>query len=411
MNARMNNSKLFKLWVLLPAFALLSVKSISQQSPGIGDLQVFPADNPWNWDISDYQVHPNSADYITSIGAGLTLRVDFGTTSGIPYITVNNSQTKYPISFTYADESDPGPYPVPLNAPIEGGSESNGDRHVISVDLDNKMLYELWEAYPLVSSWNAGTGAKFDLTSNQLRPADWVSADAAGLPIFPGLIRYEEVYIKQEIKHAMRFYVTFTQNAYIWPARHYSGSNSNTSLPPMGLRLRLKSSFNISGFSDPVKVILTALKKHGMFVADVGTNWFISGAPDDRWNDVVLAELLSVHGSDFEAIQTVDENGDPIYPVVTSAPELNNKPVFTPVAFPNPFNKSTRIKFYLEKSSIVEISVFNASGQEIFILKQGLLPAGENVIAFDGENLSDGIYYYKITAGTNHKIGKLILMK
>jgi hypothetical protein len=403
--------KLTKLFICLIVFTFIPIVSSGQQSPSIGSLQVFPVDNPWNWDISNYQVHPNSANYITSIGAGLSVNRDFGTVLGIPYIVVNSSQVKYPINYTYPDESDPGPFPIPLNAPIEGGSESDGDRHVISIDADNKMLYELYYAFPLVNSWDAGSGAKFDLTSNQMRPADWVSADGAGLPIFPGLVRYEEVYIKEEINHALRFTVTSSQNAYIWPARHYIGSNTSTDLPPMGLRLRLKSSFDISSFSDPVKVILIALKKYGMFVADKGSSLYISGAPDERWNDAILNELKSVHGSDFEAIKTVDEYGDPIFPVLTSTSEQLNNITFNAVVFPNPFNTLTYIKLHIDKSSFVKISVFNTLGNEIITLTQEILPDGDHFIEFDGQNLPGGIYYYKILADQQKIVGKLVLLK
>lgn len=386
-------------------------RSTAQQSPNIDNLQVFPSDNPWNWDISGYQVHPNSTNYINSIGASTTIRNDFGTTAGIPYTVVNNTQTKYTINYTYPDESDPGPFPIPLNAPIEGGSESIGDRHVISVDSDNKMLYELYNAFPQVNSWDADCGAKFDLTSNQMRPEGWPSADASGLPIFPGLVRYEEVYLKGEIKHALRFFVTSTQKAYIWPARRYASNNTSADLPPLGLRLRLKSDFDISGFSDPVKVILTALKKYGMFVADVGANWFISGAPDERWNETVINEIRSVHGSDFEAVKTVDENGDPIYPVTTSSKEsiyeLNDKVS----AFPNPFSEKSQLKFSLESSSLVIIRIYNTMGKEIKTLLNEWLPEGEHRVEFNGQEFPDGIYIYQILINKSKYRGKIIHIK
>ncbi len=297
-------------------------------SPSIGILQVFPTDNPWNWDISGYAVHPNSANYIASIGGSGRLHADFGTVyngapNGIPYTVVNSAQPKVPINFTdYGDESDPGPYPIPLTAPVEGGPQGTGDRHVIAVDTSNKMLYELFAAYPQANRWDAACGAKYNLASNALRPETWTSADAAGLPIFPGLVRYEEVYIEHRIDHALRFTVQNSQKAYLWPARHYASSSTDTNRPPMGLRFRLKASFDTTGFSAPVRVILAALMKYGMIVADNGSNWYISGAPDDRWNDNILAELGTIAGSNFEAVRTVDGRGEPIYPAGSSIGNL-----------------------------------------------------------------------------------------
>jgi hypothetical protein len=210
-----------------------------------------------------------------------------------------------PVTFDYADESDPGPYPIPSNAPIEGGAASSGDRHVITIDRDHWILYELFAAYPAAdfSSWHAGSGAIFDLNSNALRTEGWTSADAAGLPIFPGLVRYDEVFEQGVINHALRFTVQNSRRGFIDPARHFASSLTGTNLPPMGMRVRLKASVNISGFSPANQVILTALKKYGMIVADNGSNWFISGAPDTRWNDTDLHTLNQIHGSDFEVVQ------------------------------------------------------------------------------------------------------------
>ena len=271
----------------------------------------FPPDNPWNQDISNAPVDPNSNNLIASIGTNVTLHPDFGTVfngapNGIPYVVVAGNQPRVPINFTlYGDESDPGPYPVPTNAPIEGGPTSNGDRHVIVIDRDNWKLYEMGNSYPLNggASWNASGGAIFDLNSNALRPAGWTSADAAGLPIFPGLVRYDEVVEQGEIKHALRFTAQFTRRAYVHPARHWASTDTNPNRPPMGMRVRLKASFDISTFSPRIQVILRALKKHGMILADNGSNWFISGAPDPRWNDNELRALKTIAGSNFEVVQ------------------------------------------------------------------------------------------------------------
>jgi hypothetical protein len=288
-------------------------------SPSIGNLQVFPGDNAWHWDISGYDVHPNSDNYVASVGAGKSLHPDFGTEYagapwGIPYVVVGADEPSIPVTFTaYGDESDPGPYPIALDAPIEGGSSSTGDRHVIAIDTSDKKLYELFSAYPQATYWEAASGAVFDLTSNNQRPDGWTSADAAGLAIFPGLVRYEEI-ANGEINHAVRMTVSSSQKAYIYPASHCASSSSDTNRPPMGLRFRLKAGYDISAFGPQSQVVLRALKKYGMIVADNGGDWFVSGAPDSRFADDDINGLKGVQGSDFEAVRTVDDNGDPIYP-------------------------------------------------------------------------------------------------
>jgi hypothetical protein len=273
--------------------------------------QVFPFDNAWNKDISNSPVDPNSNNLIAGIGLNANLHPDFGTVwngapNGIPYIVVDGNQTPVPINFTaFGSESDPGPYPVPVNAPVEGGPNGTGDRHVLIIDRDNWKLYEMYRAFPINggASWNADSGAVFNLNSNALRPAGWTSADAAGLPIFPGLVRYDEVFEQQEIKHAIRFTAQITRKAYVHPARHWASSNTSLDRPPMGMRVRLKASFDSSGYSPAMQVILRALKKYGMILADNGSNWFISGAPDPRWNDNELNALKSIKGSNFEVVK------------------------------------------------------------------------------------------------------------
>jgi hypothetical protein len=244
---------------------------------------------------------------VNTIGASAPLHPDFGSglwnggPIGIPYVTVPGTQTKYPATFTYQSESDTGPYAIPLNAPIEGGSASTGDRHATSIDTDNCILYEIFAAYPQASSWTGGSGAIFNLLSDALRPATWTSADAAGLPIFPGLVRHDEV-AAGAIRHAIRFTVPQSQKAYVWPARHYASSLTGAQYPPMGARFRLKASFDISGFSATNQVILTALKQYGMMLADNGAAWFISGAPDAGWDNTDLHALTTITGSNFEAV-------------------------------------------------------------------------------------------------------------
>ena len=271
-------------------------------------FRLFPASNPWNTDISGYPVNRLSAEYIDSIGVSGHLHPDFGTVwdgapNGIPYIVVSGAQDRVPVTFDYDDESDPGPYPIPANAPIEGGPDSTGDRHVLVLDAVHRTLYELFDAHKVGNGWHAGSGAVFDLTSDGLRPEGWTSADAAGLPILPGLVRYDEV-ARGEITHALRFTVDQTQRAYIHPATHFASDDTDSSLPPMGLRLRLKAGYDISGFPAKVQVILRALKKYGMIVADNGSSWYISGAPDPRGNDDELHTLGEVPGSAFEAVDT-----------------------------------------------------------------------------------------------------------
>jgi hypothetical protein len=271
--------------------------------------RVFPADNPWNQDISAAPVDPNSANLIASIGLNTAFHPDFGTVwngapNGIPYVVVSGAQSRVAITFTdFGDESDPGPYPAPLDAPIEGGPSGTGDRHVIIVDRDNWILYELYNAFPSGAGWNASSGAVFNLNSNALRPAGWTSADAAGLPIFPGLVRYDEVFGQKEIAHALRFTAQHTRRAYVLPARHFASSDTNPNLPPMGMRVRLKASFDISGYTPAMQVVLRALKKYGMILADNGSNWYLSGAPDPRWSDDELSTLKALRGSDFEVVQ------------------------------------------------------------------------------------------------------------
>lgn len=301
----------------------------------IGGCQMFPANNIWNYDISHLPVSQNSANYIASISLKGPLHPDFGAgfynggPIGFPYVVVPGSQPYVPVSFDYASESDPGPYPIPPNAPIENGPRSTGDRHVLVLDSSTCKLYEMYSSYPQPGgSWHAVGGAVWYLESNALRPINWTSADAAGLPILPGLVTYDEV-ASGVINHALRFTVNQTQRAFLWPARHEASSNSNPNLPPMGLRLRLKASVDISSFSHTNQVILTALKHYGMFVADNGDSWLLSGAPDNRWNNDDLHQLTTIPGSDFEAIDESTLQMDANSAQVANAPLA---PTSTPTA-------------------------------------------------------------------------------
>jgi hypothetical protein len=256
-------------------------------------------------------VPPNSDAMVRGIGADDTLHPDFGSglyegrPIGIPYTTVSKRQKKVNVSFEYGDESDRGPYPIPPNAPIEGGASADGDRHVIVVDRDRCVLYELYAAFPQNggASWRAGSGAIFKLKSNRMRKAGDTSADAAGLPILAGLARYEEVK-KGKIDHALRFTVSRSRRAYIYPARHFASSNTDPDLPAMGQRLRLKASFDTSGYPRQARVVLNALKRYGMIVADNGSDWFISGAPSKGWDNDELNALKRVEGGNFEVVDS-----------------------------------------------------------------------------------------------------------
>lgn len=284
-----------------PSPSSSSLGGVYVGSPTVGNCPVFPNDNPWNTDISEYPLHPRSDAYIASIGSS-DLHPDFGGNGeyGIPYEVVDGYQPKVPLlSIEYEDESDPGPYPIPDDARIEGGS----DHHVLVIDQESCTLYELFAAEKVSGGWNAGSAAIFNLLSNELRPDGWTSADAAGLPIFPGLVRYDEAEAG-EIKHAIRFTAKKTQKGYIHPATHFASSITDANVPPMGLRVRLKANYDLSGLSGHALVIATAMKKYGMILADNGSNWYFTGAMDPRWDDENLNQLKSIPGSAFEAVYT-----------------------------------------------------------------------------------------------------------
>jgi hypothetical protein len=282
---------------------------------------ILPADNIWNRRVDDMPVAANSAAYITTIGATRTLHADFGSgvwppgsnsPIGIPFVEVGADQPLVAINYTaYGTESDPGPWPIPANAPIEGGPDAGGDRHVLVLDRGGCMLYELFYAFPQGDgSWNASSGAKYDLRSNALRPDGWTSADAAGLPILPGLVTYDEV-ASGEITHAIRFTAPQTRKDHVWPARHDASSLTGSQYPPMGQRFRLKADYDTSGYSPEIQVILTAMKEYGLILADNGSAWFISGAPDERWDNDMLHEWDDIPGSAFEAVDVSSLMVDP----------------------------------------------------------------------------------------------------
>jgi hypothetical protein len=295
--------------VAVPAAVLVPQLVSAHPLPGAPACPIFPANNPWNVRVDRLPVAANSDRLIASIGLDDRVHPDFGTVyngapNGIPFAVVSNRTRRVPVHFQYADESDRGPYPLPPNVPIEGGRQSSGDRHVIVIDRDTCIDYELFSAYPHRRGgfWTAGSGAIFNLRSNHLRPAGWTSADAAGLPIFPGLARYDEV-ARGSIDHALRFTAPCTSRAYIYPARHFASTCSGF-YPPMGLRVRLKASVDISKLPYQARVVARALKVYGLILADNGAPWYISGAPNRRWSDDALHQLDRLTGRDFEVVDT-----------------------------------------------------------------------------------------------------------
>jgi hypothetical protein len=288
---------------LLPVLVLALAPSASAAAgpptlPGARSCTIFPANNPWNERVDTLPVAADSDAMIAAIGVGSPVHPDFGSFSGygIPYTVVGHATPKVHVSFDYADESDRGPYPLPAHPHVEAG----GDRHVLLVDRDACKLYELYDATRTGSTWHAGSGAIWNLRSNHLRPSGWTSADAAGLPILPGLVRYDEV-SSGAIRHALRFTASKTANRFIWPARHAAGA-SGSGLPPMGLRVRLKASVDISHYPRQARVVLQALKTYGMILADNGSPWYISGASDPHFDDDALHALGKITGADFEVV-------------------------------------------------------------------------------------------------------------
>jgi hypothetical protein len=297
-------------FAVLAVAALICAGSASAlRLPTAPQCPIFPANNAWNERVDTLPVAPDSAQLIASIGPTTELHPDFGSglwdggPIGIPFDVVSKSTPRSHVRFGYADESDKGLYPIPKTVHIEGGAQSDGDRHALLLDRDACRLYELYDLHGSGSSWTAGSGAIWNLRSNRLRPAGWTSADAAGLPIFPGLARYDEV-ARGVIDHALRFTVVRTRRAYVYPARHYASSSDDPSLPPMGLRVRLKASVDISHFPKQARVVLQALKTYGMILADNGSNWYISGAPNPKWSNDDLHTLGQITGSDFEVVDT-----------------------------------------------------------------------------------------------------------
>jgi len=428
---------------------LFALKVQSQQMPDYTG-EVFPPDNALNMPIDSLPVNSNSNNYITSIGANTSLHPDFGTyyngsPIGIPYNLVGAGQATVPFTFEY--ESDPGPYPIPIPPLVEGlnvyTDDSDGDRHILVIDTSAHKLYETWYTWPPghampdpqdwstyppsnPASWWAGSGAIFDLTSDSLRADGATSADAAGLPIFPLLIRYDEVEralaTDSIIHHAIRLTVQHSQKSYVWPARHYASSSTNTNLPPMGLRFRLKDTVNISNYTPRMRVILRTMKKYGLIVADNGSNWYFQGTHDDRWNDNELNSLKNLTGKDFEAVDIstwmrrsgFDINSAAVPPENSTAV---HSPASTPSGFalyqnyPDPFNPSTIISYRLTTNNEVTLKVYDVLGRVVKTLVNEDQKPGRYEVRYGGSDLSSGVYIYRITAGSFVETRKMVLMK
>ena len=300
--------------VVVVLLACASAEGPVGGGPSIAGCPVFPADHVWNVRVDDLPRDPASDAYVAAIGADAPMHPDFGAglwergAIGIPFDVVGPDQPVVPVSFLYASESDPGPYPIPPDAFVEGAPAAGvtvppgGDRHVLVLQTGSCTLYELFDAERQGDgSWSAGSGAVFDLRGYDLRPDGWTSADAAGLAILPGLVRFDEV-AAGEIRHALRFTAPRTRRAYVWPARHFASSLTDPALPPMGQRFRLRADADLSGFSPEALTIARALQTYGMILADNGSAWFVSGAPDERWDNAALRDLRRLRGSDFEAV-------------------------------------------------------------------------------------------------------------
>jgi FlgD Ig-like domain len=409
---------------------------------------VFPKNHALNTRIDSLPVHPNSNNYIAAIGTSTALHPDFGTSwddggtlypIGIPYNVVGALQPFVPLVYDlYGDESDPGPWPIPQNPFIETVFDwrdpTDGDRHMLIVDSSSHILYETGNFYKGADGiWHGGCGARFYLDSNNLRQDGWTSADAAGLPIFPLLIRYDEVdralVTGSEISHAFRFTVQHTQQAYVWPARHYASSSTDTNRPPMGLRFRLKASVDISGFSSRMQFILRTMKKYGLIISDNGSNWFFQGTHDDRWDDADINTLKNLHGSDFEAVDIsswmarpgFDPNSAAVPPASASFVPSNVSIVPSNFSlyqnFPNPFNPSTTISYTVGTQQVVSIKIFDILGREIKTLLHEVKAAGTHAVQWDGTDsngytVSGGIYFYRLQSSNGYmSTKKLVFLK
>jgi hypothetical protein len=378
-------------------FCAISV-SAQQMADYTGPL--FPADHALNMPIDDLPVHPNSTNLINTIGANTSLHPDFGTSwsddeveyqMGMPYNVVGADQPKVPIEFVlYDDESDPGPWPIPVNPLIETvfdwRDETDGDRHMLIIDTCTHLLYETGNVIGKANgtSWEGGCGAIFDLNGYTLRKEEWTSADAAGLPIFPLLVRYDEVEralaTNGEFHHAIRFTVNLSKQEYIWPARHYASSSKDNNRAAMGLRFRLKSDFDISGFTPRIQVILRTMKKYGLIVADNGSNWYFQGTHDDRWNDEEINLLKGLKGKNFEAVDISSW---------TSRPGFNKNSARVPPVSSEKVSDPEMVGF-AKKVGTIEAR-YSGAGNQVVLSVNMLQQSEVTIVAFDlsGKKIED----------------------
>jgi len=407
--------------VALVFFAILANASYLQ-AQFVGQCRVYPSNNWWNEDVSKLPVHPLSTLYVQRINSSKQyLHPDFGSnpTYGIPYIVIPPTQPLIHLSYlvSYANEGDEIDMPIPPEALVEGGNDeaNTGDRHVLVVDTAHHFLYELYNAHKDANdnNWSASVSVRFDLSSDSLRYDGNTSADAAGLPIFPGLVRYDEIQ-SGVINHAIRFTVPTTQQGWITPARHEAGK-SDTTYPPMGLRMRLKSDFDLSTYTGGPRVLLTALKKYGMILADNGSAWYISGATDARWNDTEWGQLKKVPGSAFEAVWTGPTKHSPDQtpqdPPTLGVLDQHVSPSSLIENYPNPFAGSTDLHFTLKTSAKISLVVHDVLGRVVASLVNGQASAGEHAVRFDGGNLPAGVYFARLQAGSEMQIRRMQIAK
>jgi hypothetical protein len=387
-----------RLSTFLLTLSLLGASASAFAQGALAGCPLYPANNILNTPVDTLPVHPRSAAWVANVssggdGASRTFHMDFGAglweggPIGIPYVVVNGSQPKVPVSFTWADESDAGPYPVPPNAPVEGGTNGTGDRHVLVLDNTNCILYELFYAWPQNggASWTADAGAKFDLRSNALRPAGWTSADAAGLAVLPSLVLYDEV-ASGAIRHAIRFTASRTQRAYLWPARHYASTVTDLNVAPMGARFRMKASVDLNRFTGEARIIAQAMKTYGIILADNGSPWYVTGAPDERWNNSTLRQLHSLTGNDFEAVDASSLMVDP-----NSGEAAGGTPPPPPPPTPTP--TTTSLASSLNPSTAGQSVTFTAT-----VASSTGAPAG-NVDFRDGSTVISGCATVALSSG------------
>ncbi len=402
----------------LAVLSLVLVPLVASAQPMIGGCPVFPADNPWNQDISTLPVHPMSSVWIGKINGmnggnaqRLNLHPDWGSLPewGIPFVVVPDTQPVVNIVFDlYPDESDPGPYPFPPDAPIEGTNASDGDRHVIVIQQGACKLYEVWRGFKDASGtgWHVANGAVFDLTSNTYRPDGWTSADAAGLPIFPGLVRYDEV-AAGHIDHALRFTVPQTQEGWIHPARHMASSTTDTTYPPMGARLRLRADYDVSGLSEQAKVIAAALKKYGMILSDNGSAWFISGATDARWNDDSVGTLKTIPADAFDVVYTGPVKHTPEVNVAESV-----APATTALSVaPSIVRSRATVSVTLAHAAEMRLSLVDLLGREVACVAGGMRDAGDFREELDATALSPGLYLVRLQNGAEVHAAAMIVTR